>query len=287
MTDVRIIKSVTEMKVESERLREKGHRIAFVPTMGYFHEGHLTLMRKARELGDVVVVSIYVNPIQFGPKEDFRDYPRDFERDVTMAAGVGVDIIFAPSDEEMYPEGFQTYVEVTEITRYLCGASRPGHFRGVTTVVAKLFNIVKPHIAVFGEKDYQQLKVIERMVRDLNMDVEIVGVPTVRESDGLAMSSRNVYLSEEERKSALSLVRSLEKARQLVEQGETDADKIVEAVKAFIKSYPHTEIDYVRLVDPETFQDVDSIQGQVMLALAVKVGKARLIDHAILNAGKG
>src|SRR4030042_1875589 len=210
---MKIINSITEMQAYSEGLRLKGKRLAFVPTMGYFHEGHLKLMREAKKMADILIVSIYVNPTQFGAKEDLSKYPRDFERDSKMAEGAGVDVIFYPSDKEMYPGNYQTYVSVEEVTKDLCGLSRPGHFRGVATVCAKLFNLGKPHVAVFGKKDFQQLVVIKRMVTDLNMDLEIVGLDTVREADGLAMSSRNIYLKPEERESALSLSRGLKKAK--------------------------------------------------------------------------
>jgi len=210
-----VIQKPEEMQKRSLELRSQGKTIGFVPTMGYFHEGHLSLMRRARQECDVVVVSIYVNPLQFGPREDFNRYPRDLQRDLKMAEEVGVDIVFAPKDEDMYPEGYQTFVEVTELTRSLEGFYRPGHFRGVTTVVAKLFNIVLPHKAYFGEKDFQQLRVVQRMVRDLNFPVEIVPCPTVRETDGLAMSSRNTYLNTEERRAATVLYRALKAADEL------------------------------------------------------------------------
>ncbi|HFC97698.1 MAG TPA: pantoate--beta-alanine ligase [Thermosulfurimonas dismutans] len=278
-----IITDIPSMKARAEELRARGKRIGFVPTMGYFHEGHLALMRKARELSDVVVVSIFVNPIQFGPQEDLARYPRDLERDRRLAQAQGVDILFVPSAEEMYPPGFQTYVEVTELSRPLCGARRPGHFRGVCTVVLKLFHIVKPHLAVFGEKDYQQLKVIQRMVRDLNLDVEIVPHPTVREPDGLAMSSRNVYLRPEEREAALSLYRALELARRRVAEGIRETRILRTEIEEFIRSHPHTRIDYVEFRDPETLEEMDRIDRATLLALAVFVGKARLIDNTILD----
>ncbi len=271
------------MKARAEELRARGKRIGFVPTMGYFHEGHLALMRKARELSDVVVVSIFVNPIQFGPQEDFARYPRDLERDRRLAQAQGVDILFVPSAEEMYPPGFQTYVEVTELSRPLCGARRPGHFRGVCTVVLKLFHIVKPHLAVFGEKDYQQLKVIQRMVRDLDLEVEIVPHPTVREPDGLAMSSRNVYLRPEEREAALSLYRALELARKRVAEGVRETRILRREIEEFIRSHPYTRIDYVEFRDPETLEERERIDRATLLALAVFVGKARLIDNTILD----
>jgi len=279
---VELITKVKDMQARSEALRQAGKRIGFVPTMGYFHEGHLALMRKARKLSDVVVVSIFVNPTQFGPGEDYERYPRNLERDFKLAEAEGVDLLFAPSEEEMYPVGYQTYVEVSDLSRPLCGASRPGHFRGVATVVLKLFNIVKPHLAVFGEKDYQQLQVIKRMVRDLNLEVEIVPHPIVREPDGLAMSSRNVYLSPEERKSALCLYQALELARRRVPEGQRDVPALKAELEEFISSHPHTRIDYVEFRDPETLEEKGMVDGPTLLALAVFVGKARLIDNTIL-----
>ncbi|MBP7766038.1 MAG: pantoate--beta-alanine ligase [Deltaproteobacteria bacterium] len=280
---MRVINSAKEMQSHSESVRLSGKRISFVPTMGYFHEGHLSLMKEARRLADEVVVSIYVNPTQFGPKEDFSKYPRDFERDARMAESVGVDVIFFPSNEDMYPAGYQTYVEVEQVTKNLCGVSRPGHFRGVTTVCCKLFNIVKPHNAVFGKKDFQQLAAIRRMVIDLNQDLEIVGMPTFREPDGLAMSSRNVYLSAEERASALSLVGSLTLAQKLYAAGERKAGVIISQAQSLISSAPFTDIDYVKICDTATLEDVEDIRGEVVMALAVKVGKTRLIDNSVLG----
>ena len=274
------------MKKRAEELRLSGKRIGFVPTMGFFHEGHLELMRVAKKNADVVIVSIFVNPIQFGPSEDYNRYPRDIEGDKKKAEEVGVDILFIPSVEEMYPEGFQTRVQVERLTKHLCGLFRPGHFDGVTTVVTKLFNITKPHIAVFGEKDYQQLLVIKRMVQDLNMDVQIISVPTVRESDGLAMSSRNAYLSPEERKSALSLKKSIDAAKEMVKKGERDAKLIKKKVEEIINSYPFTKIQYVSICDPETLEELDEIEDRALLAMAVFIGKARLIDNAILEIKK-
>ncbi len=278
-----IIYNIPLMQKKADQLRAKGKKIGFVPTMGFFHEGHLELMRVARKNADVVVVSIFVNPIQFGPSEDYSRYPRDIERDKKKAQEVGVDILFIPSVEEMYPEGFQTKVRVEKLTQHLCGLFRPGHFDGVTTVVTKLFNIVKPHIAVFGEKDYQQLLVIKRMVKDLNMDIHIIGVPTVREADGLAMSSRNTYLTPEERKSALCLKKSIDLAKEMVEKGETDASVIKKKVEELISSYPFTKIQYVSICDPETLEEVSQIKDKALIAMAVFVGNARLIDNAILE----
>ena len=282
-----VIKSPSEMQQKASAWRREGKVIAFVPTMGYFHEGHLSLMREGRERGDVLVVSIFVNPTQFGPGEDFDRYPRDMERDLRMAEEVGVDVIFAPTVEEMYPEGYQTYVEVEKVTKYLCGLSRPGHFRGVTTVVTKLFNIVKPHVALFGQKDYQQLITIQRMVKDLNMDVEIVGMPTVREEDGLAASSRNVYLSPEERKAALSLHRSLRRAEELFSEGVRESQRILEEVKKVLEAEPLVKIDYVHVCDPETLEDIEGPIGErALVAVAAKVGITRLIDNTLVGGRK-
>jgi len=280
---MRVIDTIAEMQQQADQWRRDGVRIGFVPTMGFFHEGHLALMRHAGTLADKVVISIFVNPTQFGPNEDFESYPRDRDRDLALARGVGVDVVFAPSVEEMYPGGFQTYVTVEEVTRPLCGASRPGHFRGVATVVAKLFHIVKPHVAVFGEKDYQQLLTIRRMVRDLAMDVQVVGHPIVREEDGLAMSSRNTYLSGEERREALLLSRSLEEARRLVAAGERSGETILEHVRRVLGSGSRVRIDYVELRDAETLETVETLSGPAVLALAAYVGKARLIDNTVLK----
>ncbi len=281
-----LVKDVEEMKLLSRRWREDGYTIGFVPTMGYLHEGHLSLVRKAREDNDKVVVSIFVNPTQFGPNEDYNRYPRDLERDMKLLEPIGVDAVFYPSVEQMYPEGYRTYVEVVGITERLCGASRPGHFRGVTTVCMKLFNIVMPHRAYFGKKDFQQYVVIKTMVRDLNMDLEIVPMPIVREPDGLAMSSRNTYLNPEERKAATCLYRSLKRAVELYEAGERDAAKIREEVVKVIEAEPLAKIDYVEVVDPETFRPVEKVGKGTLVALAVFVGPARLIDNVQLGVDK-
>lgn len=283
MKKMKIIEFTKEMQKYSDILRSEGKRIAFVPTMGFFHEGHLELMRQAKKMSDCVVVSIYVNPTQFGPKEDLSRYPRDFKRDSKMAEEVGVDVIFYPSNKEMYPEGYQTYVNVEEVTNNLCGLSRPGHFRGVTTVCAKLFNIVKPHIAVFGKKDYQQYVTIKRMVTDLNMDLEIIGLPTVREADGLAMSSRNIYLKDNERTSALSLVASLRLAQKLYDQGERSVTKISSEAQKLIQNAPYTDIDYIKICDTEIMKDIEIIEEKALIALAVKVSQTRLIDNHVFG----
>ena len=283
MGKIRVLESLQETHSYCEALRLAGKKISFVPTMGYFHEGHLSLMKEARKQADCVVVSIYVNPTQFGPKEDFSKYPRDFERDRDMAQSVGVDIIFFPYNQEMYPQAYQTYVDVEQVTKNLCGMSRPGHFRGVTTVCCKLFNIVKPHSAIFGKKDFQQLAAIRRMVADLNLDLEIIGLPTFREPDGLAMSSRNVYLNKEERSSALTLVGALRIAQKLYAEGERNAAVMIEKAEDLIKSAPFTEIDYVKVCDTSTLEDVNEIKGEAVMALAVKVEKTRLIDNSVLG----
>ena len=276
-----IIKTVKEMEEFSSRSRQAGKTIAFVPTMGYFHEGHLNLMREARKRGDLLIISLFVNPTQFGPSEDFKNYPRDFERDRKMAEGVGVDILFAPEASDMYPSNHQTIVRVEKVTQNLCGRSRPTHFQGVTTVVLMLFEIVMPHVAIFGEKDYQQLVAIQQMARDLHMSVEVLGMPTVREVDGLAMSSRNTYLLPHERKAALSLYRSLQKAKELLKQGERKADRILLEMCGILQSEPLVRIDYVQICDAHTLEDVVRIEGDVVVALAAYLGKTRLIDNLV------
>ena len=280
---MKVIKSVRKMQSFSESLRQKGERIAFVPTMGYFHEGHLQLMREARQMADNVVTSIYVNPTQFGPKEDFSKYPRDFDRDQQMAESVGVDVIFYPTNKDMYPAGYQTYVDVEKVTQNLCGVSRPGHFRGVTTICCKLFNIVKPHVAIFGKKDFQQFITIKRMVDDLNMDLQVTGFPTVREADGLAMSSRNKYLQKNERPSALTLFKALKLAEKLYAGGERNASVIIHSAEKLITRSPHTMIDYINICDAGTLKDVNYIKRQSVIALAVKVGATRLIDNHVFG----
>ncbi len=271
------------MQSFSTSLRMEGKKIAFVPTMGYFLEGHLFLMKEARKMADCVVVSIYVNPTQFGPKEDFSKYPRDLDRDLKMAESVNVDVIFYPPDKEMYSANYQTYVIVEKVTQNLCGMSRPGHFRGVATVCNKLFNIVKPDIAVFGKKDFQQFVTIKRMVDDLNMDIQITGSPTVRESDGLAMSSRNKYLNKDERKSALTLYRAIKLAQKLYLNGEKKSSVVINESEKLIKRAPYTAIDYIKICDTKTLKDTDKIKNQSVIALAVKVGKTRLIDNHVFG----
>lgn len=257
--------------------------IGFVPTMGYLHEGHKSLMEAARANNDKVVVSVFVNPMQFGPNEDLESYPRDFEKDSALCESVGVDLIFHPEPEEMYADGFCSYVDMNGLTTELCGKSRPIHFRGVQTVVLKLFNIVKPDRAYFGQKDAQQLAVIKRMVKDLNVDTEIVGCPIVREADGLAKSSRNTYLNPDERKAALILSRSLKLGRELIENGETDSKAVIKAITDSINTEPLAKIDYVDVVDFDTITPVDKIGKSVLVAIAVYIGKTRLIDNFIIE----
>ncbi|MGD9039646.1 MAG: pantoate--beta-alanine ligase [Desulfobacteraceae bacterium] len=281
---MKLIETINAMQRQCEELRSSEKTIALVPTMGFFHQGHLELMRVGRRHADILAISIFVNPTQFGPSEDFEAYPRDMEGDLAGARDVGVDLVFAPSVQEMYPDGHQTRVLVERVTKHLCGLSRPGHFDGVTTVVAKLFNIAKPHLALFGEKDYQQLTAVKQMVKDLDMDIRIIGVPTVREPDGLAMSSRNTYLNPEERKSALCLKKSLDLAIEMYGQGEKDAKRIKKAIEKLILSHPFTEIDYINVCDPMSLEDVDRIEEKALLALAVKVGGARLIDNCLIGA---
>ncbi|ABS61414.1 pantoate--beta-alanine ligase [Fervidobacterium nodosum] len=279
---MRLVQTINEMKRLSKEAINKGKTIGFVPTMGYLHEGHLSLVKKAREDNDIVVVSIFVNPTQFGPNEDFNRYPRDLERDLRLLEPLNVDYVFYPSVEEMYPKNYSVYVDEVELSKYLCGAKRPGHFRGVCTVVTKLFNIVKPTRAYFGQKDAQQFRILRRMVQNLNMDVEMIEMPIVRESDGLAMSSRNVYLNEEERKEATRLHKSLLKAKELIESGERDVSKIKNSMLEIL-NHPLLKIDYVEIVDEETLKPIEKIEGKVIIALAVFVGKARLIDNMIIN----
>lgn len=276
-----LVNSPAEMRAWSKQARTKNNSLALVPTMGYFHEGHLQLMRKARELADQVVVSIFVNPLQFGAHEDLTRYPRDLARDEQLAARTAVDVLFCPSAEAMYPPLSQTKIRVEELSRGLCGESRPGHFEGVATVVAKLFHITAPDWAIFGEKDFQQLAVIRQMVRDLDWDVAIFAHPTVREPDGLAMSSRNAYLSADERKSsALCLWKAIELARREVAKGERDAPRLLAKIESLIASFPNTEVDYVRLVDETSLKPQDLVTAQSRLVMAVKVGQTRLIDNA-------
>ena len=278
-----IINSAEALQVRSNKIRNLQQTIAFVPTMGFLHEGHLTLLREGKKRADDLVLSIFVNPTQFGPNEDLDKYPRSLERDLALAEKEGVNAVFTPQKDALYGDNYQTYVKLESLPNHLCGLSRPVHFRGVATIVTKLFNIVKPHVALFGEKDFQQLAVIRQMVRDLNFDIDIVGVPTVREPDGLAMSSRNTYLSETERNSGLSLSKALDMAQVRVQKGETDASKILDDMTTFIHHHPGTRIDYAAICDPHTLEDVTHIDKPVLFALAVMVGNTRLIDNKVLN----
>lgn len=282
---MKIVETIAEVREQVKQWKKEGLTVALVPTMGYLHEGHRSLMERARKENDRVVVSVFVNPTQFGPNEDLASYPRDLEHDAALCDSVGVDLIFHPTPEEMYPKGFCSFVDMDVLTKELCGLSRPVHFRGVCTVVSKLFHIVTPDRAYFGEKDAQQLAVIKRMVLDLNLDIEIVGCPIVREADGLAKSSRNTYLSPEERKAALVLSRSIFAGKQLAESGETDAHKLVQAMTDIISAEPLARIDYVKVVDLLTMQQIDKLDRPFLAAIAVYIGKTRLIDNFMVQAG--
>ncbi len=271
------------MRAYCRNLAIKGATTAFVPTMGFLHKGHLSLMEKGKTVADKLLVSIFINPAQFGPGEDLDSYPQNIEKDLLLTEKQGADAVFIPRMKDLYPDGYETYINLEKLPGHLCGISRPVFFRGVATIVTKLFNIIRPDIAIFGEKDYQQLIIIKQMVKDLNLGVNIIGSPTVREPDGLAMSSRNAYLAPEQRESALSLFRALKRAEQMVKNGETDTARILKEVTADIQACPHTEIDYIRLCDPHTLENVDRIKAPVRMALAVKVGKARLIDNKMLE----
>ncbi len=280
---MQIIHRVSEMQAWSESQRQAGKTVAFVPTMGFLHEGHLSLVREAKRCCDVVVVSIFVNPLQFNQQSDFAAYPRNDEQDRHFLTQLGTDVLFNPDGSEMYPDGFQAAVEIGTVSQPLCGASRPGHFRGVTTVVAKLFNMVKPHIALFGEKDFQQCVVIKRMVKDLNFDLEILAMPTIREPDGLAMSSRNARLSPAERQTSLCVSRALNKAAELVSQGERQAVPVLQAVQEIISSEEGIRLDYASLCDPDTLEEVTEVTQPTLLAIAAWVGDVRLIDNRVIG----
>lgn len=278
-----IIRDPAAMRARVEDHRRDGLRIAVVPTMGYLHDGHLSLLRAARARADVVILTIFVNPTQFGPNEDLSRYPRDEAGDLAKARPCGIDLAFCPDAAAMYPPGAQTFVEVRELSRPLCGASRPGHFAGVATIVAKLFAITRPHVALFGEKDFQQLAVIRRMTRDLDLGIEIVGMPIVREPDGLAMSSRNAYLAADERAQALALSRGLAAAEAAFRAGERDADALVAIARAPIEAAPLARVDYVELRDADDLTPVDVVSRRAVLAVAAFVGATRLIDNRVLD----
>ena len=279
---MKLVHTIKEVREIVSAWRKEGLTVGFVPTMGYLHEGHQSLIRKSVEQNDRTVVSVFVNPIQFGPTEDLEAYPRDINRDMQAVEEVGGDLIFNPEPAEMYPGHFTSFIDTTETTELLCGAVRPVHFRGVCTVVGKLFNIVLPDRAYFGQKDAQQLATVKRFVRDLNFPVEIVPCPIVREEDGLAKSSRNTYLSPAERQAALILSQSLKKGKALIEQGETSAEKVKEAITESLKTEPMARIDYVEVVDFENIQRVETITGETLVAIAVYIGKTRLIDNFIV-----
>jgi len=278
---MKLITKTAEIQDYVNSMRAERKTVGFVPTMGFLHEGHLSLVRQAHADNDIVIVSIFVNPTQFGPQEDYTSYPRDLDQDLKLLAEIGVDAVFMPTADDMYPRGYNTHVEVTgSLTAGLCGASRPGHFRGVTTVVAKLFNLVKPHRAYFGQKDAQQLAVIQRMAEDLNFDIEIVPMPIIREEDGLAMSSRNRYLNTEGRKAALVLYKSLNLAIDMIKSGERNAATIISEMSRLIESEPLAKTDYIAIVDARSMEELTTIlKGETLIALAVFIGKTRLIDN--------
>lgn len=287
MKFMEVLTDIREMQQWSDAVRTRGRRIGFVPTMGYLHAGHLSLAEVARRHSDHIVASIFVNPLQFGANEDLDRYPRDIERDTRMLAEAGTDVLFLPDGIAMYPEDFQTTVRVDRVTRGLCGAARPTHFAGVTTVVLKLLHIVKPHVAVFGMKDFQQLVTVRRMVADLNLDVEIIGAPIVREVDGLAMSSRNAYLSPAERHAALCLSKALAAASAEVQRGESDGLRVLAAARRVIADEPLARLEYATLADPKTLEESAAVRAPTLLALAVQIGKTRLIDNCILSRESG
>jgi len=278
------IKTLDDLKFYIKEVKSQGKTIGFVPTMGYLHEGHVSLMKRAREENDVVIASVYVNPTQFGPHEDYDAYPRDIKRDSLLMASVGVDACFFPDNDMMYPGGFQTYIETQgNLVKRLCGAKRQGHFKGVTTIVGKLFNLVKPERAYFGQKDAQQVSVIRRMVTDLNFDVEIVPCPIVREEDGLAMSSRNKYLKGEARKQALILKQALDRAQSLIESGVRSSDKLEKAMLSVLLQATKARIDYIEIVDFNTLETMAELKGTVLIALAVFIDETRLIDNVTVE----
>lgn len=280
---MKVYKNIRSLTKKVREIKKRGCKIGFVPTMGFLHDGHASLMRRARKDTDCVIVSIFVNPVQFGPNEDFKRYPRDLTRDLEICKKEGVDIIFSPEPKEMYPENYVTYVDVEKITDTLCGSSRPGHFRGVATVVMKLFNITIPDIAYFGQKDAQQAVVIKKMAEDLDMGLKIKVMPIVRERDGLAMSSRNIYLNNKERVQAQAIYRSLKAAEGLFSKGERRSGKIIGRMKKIIRGQSEAKIDYIKIVDADNLKDIENISGRALAAAAVWFGKTRLIDNVQLN----
>jgi pantoate--beta-alanine ligase len=278
---MRIIETIHDLNVALAPARRDGKRIGFIPTMGAFHDGHLALMRRARKECDIVLVSIFVNPLQFSAGEDYDRYPRNLTNDNRLADSVGVDLIFVPSVAEMYAKGFRTFVDQDELPTKLCGEHRPGHFRGVMTVVAKLFSICRPHVAYFGLKDYQQTLIVKRMVVDLNYDIDIRTCPTVREEDGLAMSSRNVYLGPKQRKDATYIYKSLVYARKMIDDGETSSSRVISEVRRILRKIKGSRVDYIQIVNQDTLEPVREIKGKTLIAVAIRVGKARLIDNVM------
>jgi pantoate--beta-alanine ligase len=281
---VEVLKKFTTIKTAIEEQKALGKSVGFIPTMGFLHEGHLSLVRESLQQTDCTVVSIFVNPTQFNPNEDLEEYPRDLERDLDLLLNLGADMVIIPEKEEMYPPGFKTYVEVTDLQDKFEGLSRPGHFRGVCTVVLKFFEIVNPDLAYFGQKDAQQATIIKKMVRDLNLDVDIRVLPIVREKDGLALSSRNVYLSKDQRKSALCLVKSLKEAERLIEAGEKDPRIIKKEMKRLVDAESFARLDYIEIVDLENLDPLDKIEGEALILVAVYFGKVRLIDNMVMQS---
>ncbi len=279
---MKVIKKIDKMRNEVSGIKSRGMSIGFVPTMGYLHEGHLSLVTESLRKADVTVVSIFVNPAQFGPREDFNEYPRDLNRDSEVLEREGVDYLFVPESDEIYPQGHKTYVEVYDLQDNLCGRSRPGHFRGVCTVMLKLFNIINPDISFFGQKDAQQAIILKRMVKELNLEMIIEVLPIIREEDGLALSSRNKYLTQEERKAALVLSKSLKEAQSMVEKGQRDSAAIIKEMKEIIGREPLAKIDYVEIVDTDKLNPVAKIEKEALVAMAIFIGKVRLIDNTIL-----
>lgn len=280
---IRTITTIRDMQRYLREQRTRSRRVALVPTMGYLHEGHLSLVREARRLAHIVVASVFVNPLQFGPAEDLDRYPRDLAGDRRKLRAAGATVLFAPGTSEFYPDGFQTYVEVTGVTRDFCGASRPGHFRGVATVVCKLFNIIRPDLAIFGQKDFQQLVTIRRLVRDLDLGIDIVGMPTVREEDGLAMSSRNSYLSPAQRQQATAIFRGLRKAKRELDNGERDTAELAACVLDLLREERDLEVEYVAVVDPDTLERIPEVEDEAVILVAARVGDTRLIDNIRLK----
>ncbi|MBA7694406.1 Pantothenate synthetase [subsurface metagenome] len=280
---MKVIKKIDEMRSAVFGIKSRGMSIGFVPTMGYLHEGHLSLVRESLRKADVTVVSMFVNPAQFGPREDFKEYPRDLNRDSEVLEREGVDYLFVPESDEIYHQGHKTYVEVCDLQDKLCGRSRPGHFRGVCTVVLKLFNIINPDISFFGQKDAQQAIILKRMVKELNLEVIIEVLPIIREEDGLALSSRNKYLTQEERKAALILSKSLKEAQSMMEKGQRDSAAIIKEMKEIIGREPLAKIDYVEIVDMDKLNPVDKIEKKALVAMSIFIGKIRLIDNTILR----